>query len=814
MPSDRSIVVLGLMTKLPVAGVIWQTLHYLLGFERLGFRTYYVEAHARTPSMLMHTERDDSSAKAAAFLAGTLRRFGFGDRWALHALHDDGRVFGLRASELARLYDSAELLINLHGGTMPHHELAATGRLVYVETDPVQPQIELAQGVQATVDFLACHCAYFTFGENYGKPDCRLPVSDRFHFRATRQPVVTDLWADVEAPRRREFTTIGNWRQPWRDVWLDGETFGWSKDAMFAPLLDLPKRVGPRFELALSSHSEDDERMLLSHGWRVTPALPFSLDLERYRGYVRDSYGEFTAAKEQNVRLRTGWFSDRSATYLAAGRPVITEDTGFGRVLPTGEGLFAFDSADDVVAAVDQIDRSPETHARAARAIAREYFAAEVVLGQLLEEMGVTSPHRASPPAGAPFPLDMSLKPVARRPLRLTDATLATVTSASGRRSDDATDQPACSIVVVTHDAVPLTKLCLETVLAAAPRPTFELIVVDNASTDRTVDYLRSLVHRDARFHVILNPENRGFPAACNQGLALARGRHLVLLNNDTMVPPGWLGRLLAPLADDHIGLVGPVTNRIGNEAEVPTNYESWGGFLGEARVRADAHRQQLSELPTAAMFCLAMRRDVYLQLGPLDQGYGTGLLEDDDYSMRARRAGYRLVCAEDVLIHHFGEGSFGSLYANGERARLLEHNRLRFEERWGEPWQPYGRRANPGYEAIVEGVRQELATLPADATVLVVSRGDDRLVDIPGRRAWHFPRAPDGRWAGHHPADSADAIAQLAEISAAGATHIAFPRPSWWWLEHYEALADHLVAAGNGADSDGAVNCRVFTLP
>jgi GT2 family glycosyltransferase len=809
MSTQRSIVVLGLMTKLPVAGVVWQTLHYLLGFERLGFRAYYVEAHARTPSMLMSSPGDDASARGAAFLAGIMRRFGFGDRWAFHALHDDGRCFGMRRSEVDRLYASAEVLVNLHGGTLPRDELTATDRLVYVETDPVAPQVELAQGVQATVDFLERHCAHFTFAENYGAADCRLPVSDRFTLHPTRQPVVLDLWDTDASPRRREFTTIGNWRQQWRDVSLDGETYGWSKDAMFGPVLDLPARAGPRFELALASYAAADERLLTEHGWRVTPALAFSMDLDRYRDYVRASYGEFTVAKDQNVRLRTGWFSDRSATYLAAGRPVITQDTGFGRALPADRGLFAFSCAEEAADAVARIDRDPEVHRRAAREIAREHFAAERVLGAMLDHLGVRPPGLTTgSPAGAPFPLEMSLAPVSRRPLRLPDATLQAVDEATGARRDEACATPAASIVIVTHGGAAVTKLCLETVLGAAPRPTFEVIVVDNASPDATPDYLRSLVARDARVQVVLNAENRGFPAACNQGLALARGRHLVLLNNDTMVPPGWLGRLLAPLRDEQIGLAGAVTNRIGNEAEVPTSYATWGGFLREARTRADAFAGQVSEIGTVTMFCLAMRRDAYARLGPLDEGYDTGMLEDDDYSMRARRAGYRLVCAEDVLVHHFGEASFGALFADGERDRLLERNRARFEERWGEPWKPYARRTDPAYDALVDDVRARLAGLPAEATVLVVSRGDERLVDIPGRRAWHFPRTPDGRWAGHHPADSAEAIALVAGLAGQGATHIAFPRTALWWLEHYEGLAHHLA--------DVAIDepcCRVFTL-
>jgi hypothetical protein len=210
------VVVLGMMTKMPVAGVVWQNLHYLLGLERLGCEAYYVETHARTPSMLMSNEDDDSSALAAEFIAAVMRRFGLADRWAFHALHDDGRCFGMSEHQLSRLYGSAELLINLHGGTQPLPELSANGRLIYVETDPVQLQLELHHGVQETVDFLEPHSAFFTFAENWGKPDCGLPVQDRFRFIPTRQPVVLDLWPDCSPQPADVFTTIGNWRQAWR----------------------------------------------------------------------------------------------------------------------------------------------------------------------------------------------------------------------------------------------------------------------------------------------------------------------------------------------------------------------------------------------------------------------------------------------------------------------------------------------------------------------------------------------------------------------------------------------------------------------
>ena len=194
----KKVVLLGMMTKMPVAGVVWQTIHYLVGLERLGYDAYYVEAHARTPTAFMETDEPGETVRAtdraAAFLSRVCHRFGLDGKWALHALHDDGRVLGMSRSQLHRLYDSASLLINLHGGTEPRPEHYKTGRLVYLETDPVQLQVELAEGLQSTIDFLEPHCAFFTFGENWGKSDCLLPISDRFKFKPTRQPVVCDFW--------------------------------------------------------------------------------------------------------------------------------------------------------------------------------------------------------------------------------------------------------------------------------------------------------------------------------------------------------------------------------------------------------------------------------------------------------------------------------------------------------------------------------------------------------------------------------------------------------------------------------------------
>ncbi|HET9198110.1 MAG TPA: glycosyltransferase family 2 protein [Solirubrobacterales bacterium] len=791
------IVLLGMMTPMPVAGVVWQNLHYLLGFERLGFEAYYVETHARTPSMLMTGSDDDSSALAAEFIASVMRRFGLADRWAFRALHDDRRCYGMSELQLERLYGEAELLVNLHGGTQPLPELAATGRLVYLETDPVQMQLELNHGLRETIEFLEPHVAFFTFAENWGNPDCRLPVSERFQFHPTRQPLVLDLWPDRSPQPAGLYTTIGNWRQDWREVTFEGERYTWSKHHEFLKYLDLPERTGLGFELALSSATAEDREMLAGRGWGVRDGLEVSTGIDRYRDYVGGSRGEFTVAKDQNVRLRTGWFSDRSVTYLASGRPVVNQDTGFGAALPTGEGLFAFDSPDSAAAALEEIEADYARHAAAARRLARECFGHDVVLGAMLERLGIDVRSGSRQPRTATvFPEGMNLEPVSRRPLTLARGTIeaAQAVPVSIHEDAPALGPESASVVVLTHNGLAFTRLCLESVLANTAEHDFELIVVDNASGDGTRGYLAQLADADARVRVLFNARNMGFAPACNQGLGLAQGEHLVLLNNDTMVPPGWLGPLLAHLRDPAVGLVGPVTNRIGNEAEIETDYRTWGELLAFARRQAGENAGQWLAMRTPAMFCLAMRRGTFQHLGPLDERYEVGLLEDDDYAERAREAGYELRCVEDSFVHHFGEASFGDLVAGGEYQRILRANRERYAEKWGRPWVPYGRRPNPRYERELERLREAAsAAIPAGAEVLVISRGDEALLELNGHRAGHFPQAGDGGWAGHHPADSAEAIEHLEALRERGARYLVVPPTYRWWLTHYEGLREHL---------------------
>jgi hypothetical protein len=193
-------------------------------------------------------------------------------------------------------------------------------------------------------------------------------------------------------------------------------------------------------------------------------------------------------------------------------------------------------------------------------------------------------------------------------------------------------------------------------------------------------------------------------------------------------------------------------------------------------------------------MFCTAMRRSVYTRLGPLDERFKVGLFEDDDYSMRARVAGYRIVCAEDVFVHHFGQASLGQLAAAGVYGQLFHANRTRWEDKWGQAWQPYVRRPTARYKQLQIRLRRlVLSVLPADATVLVVSKGDEELLKLGSRVAQHFPQDSGGGYVGYYPADSNEAITQLESLRSNGARYLVFPETALWWLEHYAEFARHL---------------------
>lgn len=418
------------------------------------------------------------------------------------------------------------------------------------------------------------------------------------------------------------------------------------------------------------------------------------------------------------------------------------------------------------------------------------------------------------------FPTSLVLTPILRSPTTLPQATVEAVLRTPlpeaverGEHRASAECASRASVVVVTFDNLVFNRLCLESVLAVTAGTDAEIVVVDNGSSDGTREYLKELERRQPRLRAVFNSVNRGFAAANNQAIEVAAGEAMVLLNNDTIVPPGALERLLGYLDDETIGLVGPVTNRCGNEAQVEAPYQTLGEMLEFAEARAAEYEGQSFDIRVATMFCVAMRREVFAQVGKLDEQFGIGLFEDDDYSMQVRAAGYRVVCAEDVFVHHFGQASLGKLASAGQYGELFHANRRRWEAKWQMPWQPYARRPSAGYLNAVARIRELVErTLTPNAAVAVVSNGDDELLDLGGCRACHFPQDASGGYAGYHPADSDSVIEQLELLRAAGIGWLVLPAASFWWLDYYPGFAAYLNDRCSLVVHEPEV-CRIFAL-
>lgn len=388
------LVVLGMMGRCPFAGQTWLYANWLTALESTGAEVVYVEDDIVWPYDPAEDVVTDDCSYAAAHVARTLEQIGFTGRWAFRfdpiRKSDRSSVcIGMTDRELDELYRTCDGLLNIVGATELRDVHLEAPLKIYVETDPVTAELRLANGDEQMKTIFSHHDVFVTYGENYGMPDCRVPLSG-LTFLKTRQPIDLRLWTMALDPSARDFTTIGNYRQDGADIEYRGEVYQWSKHHEWERVIRLPEMTTACFQLALAACSDEDRAMLERHGWNVTSAREISLDpFGAYRDYIGASRAEFTVAKDQNVRLRSGWFSERDACYLARGKPVITQDTGFGVSIPTGEGLFAFTTLDECVDAIERVQTDYERHCRGARRIAEEYFDGRRVASTLLNDLGL-----------------------------------------------------------------------------------------------------------------------------------------------------------------------------------------------------------------------------------------------------------------------------------------------------------------------------------------------------------------------------------------------------------------------------------------
>jgi glycosyltransferase involved in cell wall biosynthesis len=395
------IVVTGLAITYPFGGVFWDYLQYVLGFHQLGHDVLYIEDTGRwCYSPRYQTFIEDGSDNASRF-AKHLHQLtdALDNRWFYR--DGAGHEYGLSWQQVVAFCRTADLFLHISAACRMREEYWAAKCVAFIDSDPMYTQASVPAYLDGSLDeeshqrieALRRHDRCFTFGENIGRSDCRIPTG-LFDWRPTRQPILFDHFQAARVPfndRRRVLTTVASWEPAESGPTIDGVAYT-GKSTEFRRMIDLPKRVSIPLELAISGDYPAEQ--LNTHGWQLIDAYSVSYDPWVYRDYLARSLGEWSVAKNAYVASNSGWFSCRSACYLALGVPVIVQNTGFDRSLPTGEGLLTFDTVDEAAAAVETLLSRPNRHAAAAVDLAAEYFDSNDVLERLLSEVSDATPAR------------------------------------------------------------------------------------------------------------------------------------------------------------------------------------------------------------------------------------------------------------------------------------------------------------------------------------------------------------------------------------------------------------------------------------
>jgi len=407
------IIVTGLVGQYAFGGVAWDYLQFVEGFRRLGHDVFYLEDTEMWPYDPIQNTVSNDCRYNVKYLGNVMEKFGLADRW-IYRNAPDGSYHGRTEVEAKGICATADVFLNVSGCGWLRPEYLRIPKKIFLDSDPMFTQVALVSGKQDVIDRIRAHDFHFTFAENINARDCRIPAAG-FRWIPTRQPIVLEWWdapliRSASAPKgvgarlvrrssksggertsesspRDVFTTVMNWVS-YTGCEYDGETWG-QKDVEFMKFIDLPEKTTQPFEIAMGMGPgmKRPTDLLQKKGWQIIEPSEHLPDPWKYRDYLCRSKGEWSVAKEGYVKSHSGWFSCRSACYLALGRPCVLQDTAWSAHYPTGHGLFAFRTMEEATAGIDAINADYAAHSRAARQLAERMFDARTVLGQMLEQV-------------------------------------------------------------------------------------------------------------------------------------------------------------------------------------------------------------------------------------------------------------------------------------------------------------------------------------------------------------------------------------------------------------------------------------------
>jgi hypothetical protein len=392
------VVLLGYIVRGPLGGLVWHHLQYALCAAALGHDVHFLEDSGDWPKCCYDPVRDVTDADpeyGLRFASDTFGRVGLDTRWAYYDAHTR-RWLGPASERALAICKQADVLVNLSGINPIRPWLEDIPVRALVDTDPVFTQIRHIRD-EAARRSAAQHTSYFSFGENIGTTVSTVP-DDGFPWQPTRQPLALDAWRVTTPPKGARYTTVMQWHS-YRPEKYAGRVYG-MKSLSFQPYIDFPRQTDVGFEIAVGGADRLRPR-LEQHGWVLRDALEVAPDPWSYQRFIEASRGEFAVAKHGYAVTRSGWFSERSAAYLASGRPVVTQNTGFPQWLPAEQGVLAFDSPAEAAAAIAEVEGRYGEHCAAAREIAAEYFDGRRIVAQLIEAACGTNarPQRLHTPA-------------------------------------------------------------------------------------------------------------------------------------------------------------------------------------------------------------------------------------------------------------------------------------------------------------------------------------------------------------------------------------------------------------------------------